>query len=67
MVDSDRALQEYASARNALHKHAGPSGSSADPLGIRRQREARYAQAAKRLVRLGLLPPLKRKYREGAG
>ena len=59
---ADRARGEMSRLTNgssAMHMHHGVAGT----LGIRRNCEQRYMLAYRTLVRLGLEPQLRRKYR----
>lgn len=63
MIDVDRLIAAYEKAARDLYRAGDASGSCAEPVSIRRGREARYAQAYQALVRAGLAPQLRTKYR----
>ena len=65
MIDSATLIRNFENVSRELYRAGDASGSSAEPVGMRNGREARYGQAYQALVRAGLAPQLRRRYRRG--
>lgn len=61
-MNEQRALSRFEQARSALIS-SGTNGSGSDPLSRRRGIEQEYGAAYQQLVKLGLKPQIRAKYR----